>query len=102
MSTITMQEHKELINSLIELNGIIDEMKKISSDMLLTWQENEICDWLNYLEKHTDKEELKSLEIEIGDRFFYKYNVRIEPVNLDKQRLNVFQNFIARLNSALK
>lgn len=97
-----MQEHKELINSLIELNGIIDEMKKISSDMLLTWQENEICDWLNYLEKHTDKEELKSLEIEIGDRFFYKYNVRIEPVNLDKQRLNVFQNFIARLNSALK
>lgn len=102
MDIITKQEQKELINSLTELNRIIGEMKKVSSDMLLTWQQNEIRDWLSYLEKHTDKGELRSLEIEVGDRFFYKYNVRIDPVNLDKQRLNVFQKLIKQLNFALK
>ncbi len=102
MNTITLQEHKELIYALTELKKVIDEMKKVSSDILLTWQRDEISDWLIYLENHTDKEELKSLEIEVGDRFFHKYNVRIEPIGLDKQRFNLFQNFIAQLNSALK
>lgn len=102
MSLITQQSHRELIYTLNELKNIIEEMKKKSSEPILTWHEEEVNDWLDFLEKHTDKEELRSLEVEVGDRFFYKYNVRIESINLDKQRLNIFQKFINQLNNALK
>lgn len=102
MSLITQQCHKELITTLNELKTIIEEMRKFSSEQMLNWHKEEVNDWLDFLEKHTDKEELRSLEVEVGDRFFYKYNVRIEPINLDKQRLNVFQKFINQLNNALK
>jgi len=57
---------------------------------------------LNFLETHTNKEELSSLEVEVGDRSFYKYNVRIQPIDLDNQRLNVFEKFMNQLNNALK
>lgn len=102
MSLITQQYHKELISTLNELKTIIEQMRKVSSEQILIWHKEEVNDWLDFLEKHTDKEELRSLEVEVGDRFFYKYNVRIEPVNLDKQRLNVFQKFINQINNALK
>lgn len=102
MSLITQQSHKELICTLNELKNIIDEMRKVSSEQILTWHKEEVNYWLDFLEKHTDKEELRSLEVEVGDRFFYKYNVRIEPINLDKQRLNILQKFINQLNNALK
>lgn len=102
MSLITQQSHKELINTLNELITIIEEMRKVSSEQILIWHKEEVNDWLDFLEKHTDKEELRSLEIEVGDRFFYKYDVRIEPINLDNQRLNVFEKFINQLNNALK
>lgn len=102
MSLISQQCHIELISTLNELKTIIEEMRKVSSEQILIWHKEEVNDWLDFLEKHTDKEELRSLEVEVGDRFFYKYNVRIEPTNLDKQRLNVFQKFINQLNNALK
>jgi hypothetical protein len=102
MNSITQQRHKELINTLKELKNIIDEMRKISSEQILIWHKGEVKDWLDFLEKHTDKEELRSLEVEVGDRFFYKYNVRIEPINLDKQRLSLLQKFITQINDALK
>lgn len=102
MSLITQQSHNELIFTLNELKNIIDEMRKVSSEQILTWHKEEVDDWLDFLEKHTDKEELRSLEVEVGNRFFYKYNVRIEPVNLDNQRLNIFEQFMKQLNNALK
>lgn len=102
MSVITRNEHAELIGTLKELEKIVEEMKSKSSEQILTWHKEEVNDWLDFLEKHTDKEELRSLEVKVGDRFFYRYNVRIEPVNLDKRRLDLFQEFIAQLNNALK
>ena len=102
MGLITQKIHKELISTLNEIKNIIDEMRKVSSEQILTWHKEEVDDWLDFLEKHTDKEELCSLEVEVGDRFFYKYNVRIEPINLDNQRLNIFEQFINQLNNALK
>jgi hypothetical protein len=102
MNLITHQSHKELICTLNELKKTIDEMRKVSSKQLLTWDKEDVNDWLDFLEKHTDKEELHSLKVEVGDRFFYKYDVRIEPINLDKHRLNLFQKFINQLDNALK
>lgn len=102
MSEITLQQHKDLISSLKELKSIIKDMENQSTDILLVWHKNEVNDWLNFLENHTDKEELKSLEVEIGDRFFQKYNVRIEPALLDKHRLTVFQKLIEQLNFAIR
>lgn len=102
MSLITQQSHNELIFTLSELKNVIDEMRKVSSEQILTWHKEEVDDWLDFLEKHTDKEELRSLEVEVGNRFFYKYNVRIEPVKLDNKRLNIFEQFMKQLNNALK
>lgn len=102
MSSITQKEHKELLRTLNELNSIIDEMRRVSSEQILTWHKREVNNWFKFLEAHTDKEELHSLEVEVGDRFFYKYNVRIEPLSLDKKRLNIFKKFIFQLNNAIK
>lgn len=102
MNLITQQSHNELILTLNKLKNIIDEMRKVSSEQILTWHKEEVDDWLDFLEKHTDEEELRSLEVEVGNRFFYKYNVRIEPVNLDNQRLNIFEQFMKQLNNSLK
>jgi len=88
MSSITQQSHKELICTLNELINIIDEMRKVNSEQLLTWHKEEVNDWFDFLVKHTDKEELHSLEMEVGDRFYYAYDVLIEPKNLDNQRSN--------------
>lgn len=102
MSLITQEKHEKLIKILNQLRNMIDEMRKVSSEQILTWHKEEVNDWLNFLEKHTDKEELRSLEVEVGDRFFNTYNVRIQTVNLDKQRVVIFQKFINELNDALK
>lgn len=99
MSLITQQKHKEFVFTLNEFKNIIDEMRKISSEQILTWYKEEVNDWLDFLEKHTDKGELRSLEVEVGDRFFYKYDVRIDPINLDNQRLNVFEKLLITTSS---
>lgn len=101
INIVTPQIHSELVSTLKELKGIVVNMMKVSKDIILLWHKNEIDEWLKFLETHTYKEELKSLEVEIGDRFFYKYNVRIEPVNLDKMRLSLFEKFMRQLNDAL-
>ncbi|WP_026478308.1 hypothetical protein [Alkaliphilus transvaalensis] len=102
MNIITAQKHQELINTLKELKNIVEDMRSMSTDIILKWHNDEIECWLEFLESHEDKEELKSLEVEVGDRFFYKYNVRIEPINLDKKRLSLFEKFIHQLNDALQ
>lgn len=43
----------------------------------LLYQKEEAKEWLVFLKEHEDKEELKTLENEMADRFFYKYDVQI-------------------------
>ncbi|MEK4509234.1 hypothetical protein [Paenibacillus sp. FSL K6-2524] len=95
------EKHQELISSLEELREIVDKMNEISNDGMLIWQKNEIIDWVSYLKEHTDVEELQSLEKEINDRFFFKYNVRIEPRDSDIVRLKTFEKVIHQFHSAL-
>ncbi len=76
-------------------------MSKLSSDVLLVWHENEVNDWLNFLLVYTDVEELQSLEKEVNSRFFHKYNVRIEPKNLDNARLKTFETLIHQFHVIL-
>lgn len=99
--TLSIEEHNELIHILRVLKKQVEEMLKFSSDILLIWQKNEITDWLNFIIEHADIEELKSLEKEVNKKFFGKYNVRIEPSNLDNVRLETFEKFIRRLHEIL-
>lgn len=93
---LSTKEHSELTNTLELLKKHVEEMLKVSSDSLLIWHKNEINDWLNFLMEHRDVEELQSLEKEVNDRFFHKYNVRIEPRNLDNERLETFEKLIRK------
>ncbi len=95
------EKYKELISSLYQLKEIVDKMNEVSNDSILVWHKSEIIDWLSYLKQHTDMEELQTLEKEINDRFFFKYNVRIEPSALDILRIKIFENLIHQFHSAL-
>ena len=61
-------------------------MREKNMDYLLVQNENEARDWLEFLENHKDKDELKTLENEISNRFFYKFDVQIETSQLDDKR----------------
>lgn len=99
--TINSYEHNELIDTLRLLRTLVEEMLKVSSDSLLVWHNNEVSNWLDFLINHTDVEELQSLEKEVNNRFFYKYNVRIEPRNLDNDRLETFEKLIHQFHNIL-
>ena len=42
----------------------------------------------------TDKDELKSLENEISDRFFFKFDVQIGTSELDNKRAELMKKYI--------
>lgn len=99
---ISKKEKKRLLILLEELNSVVSQMYMVSYTSLLLWQKKEIESWISFLKTHDDKEAIHSLEIEIGDRFFYRYNVRMQPVSLDNKRLDLYQDIIIKLNEALK
>lgn len=102
MEIVTMKEHQELISTLKQLESIVNEMIKVSKEQILIWHKEEIESWLKFLTSHTDKEELQSLEKEIADRFFYKYDVSIEPENLDRKRIELFRKLMIDMNDILR
>ena len=69
---------------------------------MLIQNEIEAGEWLAFLKKHTDKDELKSLEKEISNRFFFKYDVQIGNSDLDNKRAKLMKNYIIRSNEVLK
>lgn len=86
MNKIEEKKHRELVTILSELIETIVLMKEKEKDYLLIQNENEARDWLEFLKKHKDKDELKSLENEISDRFFLKFDVQIRSSELDNKR----------------
>lgn len=61
-----------------------------------------ILKWMVFLKEHNDKEELRSLENEISDSFFYKYDVEIENSELDNKRAYLIRKYIFTSNKLLK
>ena len=102
MDYISEAEHKELIDILDELIKTISLLRNSNSDYILVQNENEAREWMVFLKEHNDKEELRSLENEISDRFFYKYDVEIENSELDNKRANLIRKFIFTSNKLLK
>ncbi len=102
MNTINEKNHKELIEILTELIETIKLMKNVEKDYLLIQNEDEARDWLDFLKNHTDKEELKSLENEISDRFFFKFDVQIGTSELDNKRAELMKKYIFKSNEYLK
>ena len=102
MDCINESEHKELIDILDDLIKTISLMRKNNSDYILVQNENEAREWMVFLKEHKDKEELRSLENEISDRFFYKYDVEIEKSELDNKRADLIRNYIFTSDKLLK
>lgn len=101
VNPIDAKKHEELVHILSELVETIALMKKEEYSYLLFQNEREANDWLIFLREHTDKEELKSLENEIADRFFYRYDVRIGKTNLDKKRTELIKRYLFKSNEYL-
>ena len=102
MSNIDNLRHEELINILEELISTIQLMKNNISDNLLYQNEEEAREWLVFLKEHSDKEELKSLENEIAERFFYRFDVQISKDELDNKRAHLINKYLVKSNEYLK
>jgi len=99
LEKVASEKINQVKRSLIELKDSVDEMKKVSNDSILIWHSREIEEWIKYLEDQTDTESVKSLKSEIYERFYGKYNVRIEPEGLDDKRLMIFNNLLEQLST---
>lgn len=102
MDIINQQQHRELIKILDELIETIVIMRKKENDYILVENENESRNWLEFLKEHKDKEELKSLEDEISNRFFFKFDVQIGNSELDNRRTELMKIYIIKSNDFLK
>lgn len=102
MDNITERRHRELISILSELITTIELMEKDHKEYLLMQNKNEAKEWLTFLKNHTDKEELKSLENEIADRVFYRFDVQIVNTKLDNKRSELMKKYIMKSNEWLK
>lgn len=76
-------------------------MRENNKNMLLYQNEEEAKAWLVFLDSHWDAEELKSLEDEISDRLFAKYDVLIERSKLDDMRVQLMKRYIEKSNKVL-
>lgn len=102
MNRIEEKSHKELVTILSELIKTIELMMQNEKDYLLVQNKNEARDWLEFLKQHTDKDELRTLENEISNRFFYKFDVQIGTPELDNKRAELMKEYIMKSNEYLK
>ena len=77
-------------------------MREEEKDYLLIQNEKEAKEWLDFLIKHVSKEELKSLEKEIADRFFFKFDVQIGLSELDNKRAGLMKKYLLKSNEYLQ
>jgi hypothetical protein len=99
---LVKEKHDELINILQELIDTINEMRLVVTDYLLYQNEREAKEWLDFLIAHSNKEELKTLEIEISNRFFTTYDVQICCDELDNKRVGLMKKYILKSNDYLR
>lgn len=102
MDHISKEKHEELIHILEELLRIIEKMKETETNYLLTLNEEEAREWLMFLKSHMGKGELKSLEDEISNRFFYKFDAQIALSEDDNRRAGLMRRYIIKSNEFLK
>ena len=102
MNNIDKEQRNELIKILDALIETIVIMRKEQKDYILTQNEREAREWIAFLKEHEDKEELKSLENEISDRFFYKFDVQVGNSELDNRRAELMKMYISKSNDFLK
>lgn len=102
MNIIDKEQHDELIKILSELIETIVIMRKEEKDYILAQNESEAREWISFLRNHADKEELKSLEDEISNRFFFRFDVQIGNSELDNRRAELMKMYILKSNTFLK
>lgn len=95
---ITEVQHKDLINILDELIVTIKLMNPNNRNYFLNQNLREAKDWRRFLKAHTDKEELMSLEEEISERLFYKYDYEAleDRSELDRKRCKLMHEYLGK------
>ena len=95
---ITEVQHKDLINILDELIVTIKLMNPNNRNYFLNQNLREAKDWRRFLKAHTDKEELLSLEEEISERLFYKYDANAveDRSELDDKRRDLMHEYLGK------
>ena len=101
MDNISKEQHDELMGILNDLIETIAIMRTKETDYILTQNESEAREWRDFLKKHLDREELKSLENEISNRFFFKFDVQIGRSDLDNKRAKLMKMYILKSHSFL-
>ena len=101
MDNISKEQHDELLGILNDLIETIAIMRTKETDYILTQNESEAREWRDFLKKHLDREELKSLENEISNRFFFKFDVQIGRSDLDNRRAKLMKMYILISHSFL-
>lgn len=101
MDNISKEQHDELMKILNELIEIIAVMRSKEKDYILAQNESEAREWRDFLKTHMDKEELRSLENEISDRFFFKFDVQIGHSELDNKRAELMKMYIVKSHNYL-
>ena len=98
MTNINKKQHQELISDLKQLIKVIEIMRQDDKSYFLFQNEREACDWLKFLEGHTDTEELESLEIEVGQRLVFKFENSANETELDIKRIQLLRKFADKLS----
>ncbi len=101
-NAITKEQHRILKELLEQLIDVILIMRREKDEFLLKMNEDEAVEWLFFLDNHYCKNELKSLENEIANRLFYKFDVSIRESDLDYKRVNLMRKYILISNEYLK
>ena len=103
MKDIIKKRHKEeLIDILQGLVEVIALIRLLRDEYFYQKNEREAQDWLNYLKKHDNREELMSLCKEIVNRQTSEYsqipdtNVTYEEIELMYKYLNRYKKYFAK------
>lgn len=101
MDKIKIEHKEDLIDLIKTLIDVINEMQRKNNSYILVQNKNEAIEWLDFLVNHNDKDELKSLEDEIADRFFSKFDVQVECSTFDYNRTKLMKDFLFKANDYL-
>lgn len=106
---ISEVRHKELINILDELIVTIKLMNPTNRSYFMNQNLREAKDWRRFLKAHTDKEELRSLNKEVAERFVHKYDAqeydyvaKFGYSELDHKRIELMKKFLSKLWEYIK
>ena len=103
MNKVNREDRDKLLNLLSQLIDTIVHIRKEDEDnYLLQKNEREAISWYRYLKEHGDKEELKSLESEIAERYIHEFENQLCESRNDAKRVGLLREYLEASNKILE